>query len=156
MILSSSTLTVTSVGTNGFSSINFQILFHIQSWDADQRFNCACNNTCFHDTVKLQTVQYAQQSAMIKSRLPPETRINSIYIEMDSLKKTYIESADYPFSRFMSDVGGSLAFFMGFSAPTIIIFLEKILIKTINQVQVSFNRNFYILTKISLTLETNG
>ena len=57
-------------------------------------------------------------------------------IELDSNKRTDTEGAGYPISRFMSDVGGSLAFFMGFSAPTIIIFLEKLALRIIKNVKV--------------------
>lgn len=79
-------------------------------------------------------MQYGYPSLTIKA--PEDISINSVFIEMNSRVETTDEKPRYPFERFMSDVGGSIAFFLGFSAPTIIIFLEKLMINTMSTFQV--------------------
>ena len=43
---------------------------------------------------------------------------------MDSIELTRYEVAEYPFSRFISDVGGSFGLFLGISAATLVGLIE--------------------------------
>ena len=46
---------------------------------------------------------------------------------MDSIELTRYEVAEYPFSRFISDVGGSFGLFLGISAATLVGLIEMML-----------------------------
>ena len=54
-------------------------------------------------------------------------KIASILVQMDSIELTRYEVAEYPFSRFISDVGGSFGLFLGISAVTIVGLIEMML-----------------------------
>ena len=54
--------------------------------------------------------------------------IASILITMDSIEEMRNETKEYPFSRFISDVGGSLGLFMGISAATVVGIFELIFV----------------------------
>ena len=45
---------------------------------------------------------------------------------MDSIELFRYEVAEYPFSRFVSDVGGSFGLFLGISAATLVGLIEMI------------------------------
>ena len=47
---------------------------------------------------------------------------------MDSIEEMRNETKEYPFSRFISDVGGSLGLFMGISAATMVGIFELFII----------------------------
>ena len=47
---------------------------------------------------------------------------------MDSIEEMRNETKEYPFSRFISDVGGSLGLFMGISAATVVGIFELIVV----------------------------
>jgi hypothetical protein len=47
---------------------------------------------------------------------------------MDSIEELRNETSEYPFSRFISDVGGSLGLFMGVSAATMVGAIELLFI----------------------------
>jgi len=43
---------------------------------------------------------------------------------MDTIGRLRIETAEYPFERFLSDIGGSFGIFLGISVATIVGFFE--------------------------------
>ncbi|CAG5104551.1 Oidioi.mRNA.OKI2018_I69.chr1.g1327.t2.cds [Oikopleura dioica] len=105
----------------------------LQKFDSLLRFDCNCTTTCENSELSMSSVQYGYPSLTINA--PKDVSINSVFIEMNSRVESTEEKPRYPLERFMSDVGGSIAFFLGFSAPTIIIFLEKLMIKTMSSFQ---------------------
>ena len=70
---------------------------------------------------------------------------------MDSIELTRYEVAEYPFSRFISDVGGSFGLFLGISAATIVGLIEmmlNILFRSVKRL-VSRNNSEFILISCS-------
>ena len=121
------------------SLISFLIFFNFLSFlDFLCLLSVWINFSKFHP----KKVQYGYPSLTINA--PEDVSINSVFIEMNSRVETTDEKPRYPFERFMSDVGGSIAFFLGFSAPTIIIFLEKLMINTMSTFQVDKKLAFLI------------
>ena len=67
---------------------------------------------------------------------------------MDRIELTRYEVAEYPFSRFVSDVGGSFGLFLGISAATLVGFAEMI-------VQIVFRTLYRLVGELVLFLRNN-
>ena len=67
------------------------------------------------------------QHAVRTINLPNETVINSFVIELDAVTELRYEDAEYTAARLLSDVGGSLGFCLGLSAPTFIMLIDTLM-----------------------------
>ena len=86
----------------------------------------------------VSTVQSKYEHALTHNHRDIETAINSIHIDLDPVILLQREEPEYNIARLLSDIGGNLGFFLGFSAPTIILLLERIVRQLIRLLKVDF------------------
>ena len=70
---------------------------------------------------------------------------------MDSIEEMRNETKEYPFSRFISDVGGSLGLFMGISAATVVGIFELIIVFLCRVSTLSSIKHFIMAVLIFVT-----